>query len=189
MSSLLKTFVTPEEYLERERIAETKSEYFNGEIFAMAGATREHNLVCGNMFREINSQLRGKPCESYSNDMRVLVPATGLYTYPDIVVVCDEPHFEDDVFDVLLNSTVIVEVLSKSTASYDRGDKFMHYRTIESMREYVIVAQKERKIEHHVKQPDGRWLLTDIRDQDLKLTSIGCTLTMDEIYERVEFDE
>lgn len=189
MSSLPKTFITPEEYLARERVAETKSEYFNGEIFAMAGATREHNLVCGNVFSKISIQLRGTPYETYSNNMRVRVSATDLYTYPDVIVVRDEPQFDDEEFGVLMNPSVIVEVLSKSTASYDRGDKFMHYRMIESLREYVVVAQKERKIEHHVKQPDGGWLLTDIRDHDFNLKSINCALTTDEIYERVQFDK
>jgi Uma2 family endonuclease len=122
------TYCTPEEYLARERMAEAKSEYRDGEAYAMAGASRAHNLITGNIFAQFHAALRNRPCETYMNDMRVKVAKSRLYTYPDVVVVCGEPRFEDSKGDVLLNPTVIVEVLSPSTASYDRGDKFFHYR-------------------------------------------------------------
>lgn len=187
MSSRPKAHLTPQQYLAIERAAETKSEYFDGEMFAMSGASRKHNLVTGNIFVEFSTQLRGRPCEVYINDMRTHVPATGLYTYPDVVVVCGEPELEDAELDTLLNPTLIVEVLSKSTASYDRGEKFMHYRSVESLREYVLVAQDECRVEHHAKQPDGRWLLTDIRDIDtvLAFDSVGCRLDLRAAYDRV----
>lgn len=190
MSSQPKTRLTPEEYLAIERAAETKSEYFDGEMFAMSGASRKHNLIAGNIFRQIGNQLQGKPCEAYINDMRVYVPATGLYTYPDVVAVCGEPRLIDKEFDTLLNPTLIVEVLSKSTASYDRGNKFMHYRTIEPLAEYLLVAQDEYKVEHSAKQSDGRWILTDIRgvENTINLDSINCALSIREAYDRVSLD-
>jgi len=187
MSSQVKHKLTAEEYLAIERKAETKSEFYDGEMFLMAGATREHNLISGNIFRRIANGLEGKPCETYTNDMRVRTPATGLFTYPDVVVVCGEPQFDDKEFDTLLNPTLIVEVLSRSTASYDKGGKFADYRTIESLREYVMVAQDRYEIEHHAKQTDGRWVLTDVRglDANVELGSIECTRSVREIYDRV----
>src|SRR5262245_46847116 len=129
--------VTPEQYLVLERKADFKSEYLNGYIIAMAGASREHNLIAGNLHGELRSQLKGRPCETYVSDMRVFIDRTGLYTYPDIVAVCGEARFQDDGVDTLLNPTVIVEVLSDSTERYDRGRKFGHYRQLPSLREYV----------------------------------------------------
>src|SRR2546423_11056778 len=157
------TYLTPEEYLAIERKAEYKSEYINGEMIAMTGASRIHNLITANIIGEMRQQLKEAQCEVYSNDMRVRIPATGLYTYPDAVVVCGEPKLEDDFFDTLLNPALIVEVLSTSTESHDRGQKFSDYRTVESLAEYLLVAQEEYRVEQYVKQSDGRWLLTDIR--------------------------
>jgi Uma2 family endonuclease len=170
-----------------ERKAEVRSEYLNGGIFAMVGATREHNLIATNITREVSQQLKGKPRELYSTDMRVRVPATGLYTYPDVVVVCGEPVFEDEHVDTLLNPTLIMEVLSESTESYDRGKKFGHYQTIGSLVEYLLVAQDEYRIEQFVKQPDGHWLYTDARSPEgsLELASTQCVLTLKEVYDKV----
>ena len=191
MSAQLKTKLTAEEYLAIERKAERKSEFYDGEMFLMAGATREHNLIVTNVVRELSNQLKGKPCETYPSDMRVRVPATETYTYPDVVVVCDEPQFDDKEFDTLLNPTLIIEVLSRSTASYDKGGKFAHYRTIESLKEYVVVAQNRYEIEHHAKQADGRWVLTDVRglERKVELESINCALDLREVYERVELSQ
>jgi Uma2 family endonuclease len=179
---------TPAEYLALERKAEFKSEYYKGYITAMAGASREHNVIAGNLFRKIGNQLEGRPCESYINDMRVLIERTGLYTYPDVVVVCGEAQFEDDELDTLLNPTMIAEVLSPTTESYDRGKKFGHYRQLSSLREYVLVAQDEVLVEHYIRQGD-HWLLTEFRNLDdrLRLTSIDCEVSLREIYARVEF--
>lgn len=187
MSSQPKTYLTPEEYLAIERGAETKSEYFNGEMFAMVGASRKHNLIAGNIFGELRQQLKGRPCEAYTNDMRVRIPATGLYTYPDVTIVCGEPKFEDEFVDTLLNPSLIVEVLSASTASYDRIKKFGYYRTIESLAEYLLVAQDEYKVEQYVKQPDGRWLLADIRSLEgvVEMASIECRLSLADVYDKV----
>ena len=199
MSTRPKTRLTPQEYLSIERAAETKSEYFNGEMFpiraegkphdtfAMVGASRRHNLIAGNVFGELREQLKNSPCEAYTNDMRVKVAAAGLYTYPDVVVACGEPAFEDEHFDTLVNPVLIVEVLSPSTAAYDRVKKFGYYRTIESLSEYLLIAQEEYRVEQYIRQADGRWLLSDIRslEAEFELPSVGCTLRLADLYARV----
>jgi Uma2 family endonuclease len=179
---------TPEQYLALERKADLKSEFCNGFIIAMAGATREHNVIAGNLHGEIRSQLKDRPCEVYISDMRVRVSPTGLFTYPDVVAVCGEASFLDDKSDTLLNPTMIVEVLSTSTESYDRGDKFAHYRRLESLREYVVVAQNKVLVERFSRQGD-QWLLTEFRNLDdtLELTSIDCAIPLREIYARIGF--
>jgi Uma2 family endonuclease len=189
MSSQPKTYLTPEEYLAAERQNEYKSEYLDGEMVAMTGASRRHNLVAVNITGELHRQLRGRPCETYANDMRVRLPSTRVYTYPDVVVVCGEPQFEDDYLDTLLNPTLIVEVLSESTERYDRGRKFGFYRTIESLAEYVLVAQDEYRVEQYAKQTGGRWLLSDHRSPEdvVELTSVGCALGLRDVYEKVTF--
>ena len=189
-SAAFKKRYTPEEYLSLERQAPFKSEYVDGTIVAMAGASREHNLIGANLVRRLGNQLDGRPCETYSNDMRVLVSRTGLYTYPDVVVVCGEALFLDKDEDTLLNPTVIAEVLSPSTEAYDRGKKFGHYRRLESLREYVVVAQDEVLVEHYVREGEI-WHLTDLRSMDdtLSLASIDCHIPLREIYARVRFPE
>jgi len=179
---------TPEQYLALERKADFKSEFCNGFIIAMAGASREHNVIAGNLHGEIRSQLKERPCEVYISDMRVRVSPAGLFTYPDVVAVCGEARFLDDKGDTLLNPTMIVEVLSTSTESYDRGDKFMHYRRLESLREYVVVAQEKVLVERFTRQGD-EWLLTEFRklDETLRLASIDCAVPLREIYARIEF--
>jgi len=191
MSALAKPRLTPEEYLARERKAEFKSEYFAGETFAMAGATRPHTLVVANLVRRLGNQLESRPCEVYPTDMRVKVAPTGLYTYPDIAVVCGRPQFEDENEDNLLSPTVLIEVLSESTEKYDRGKKFEHYRRIGSLREYVLVAQDECRVERFERQPDGAWLLSvmDRMEDTLKLPAIGCELPLAEIYDKVQFPD
>ncbi len=189
MVSQLKPSLTVEEYLSLERSAERRSEYLKGEMFAMTGASIKHNLIAGNIFAELKRQLRQTDCNAFISDMRVGVPAAELYTYPDVVVVCGEPRLEDEYLDTLLNPVLIVEVLSKSTASYDRVTKFGYYRTIESLAEYLLVAQDICKVEQYVKQQDGKWLITDISSPEsvVELGSVGCTLALKDIYERVEF--
>ena len=191
MSSQIKVYYTPDEYLALERKAEYKSEYFNGEIFAMTGASRRHNLVAVNVLAALHPQLRKRACEIYPSDMRVKVSPTGLYTYPDVVIVCGEPTFDDEQRDTLLNPTVLVEVLSKSTASYDRGEKFEHYRKIKSLAEYLVVAQDKYHVEHYTKQPDDRWLLSETDDpqKTIHLSSIECDLALADIYDKVEIDK
>ncbi len=182
---------TPAEYLALEREASTRSEYVEGQIFAMAGASRQHNLITANVIRELGTQLRQKPCEVYPSDMRVKVSSTGLYTYPDVVVVCAEPEFEDAELDTLLNPTVLVEVLSKSTADYDRGQKFEQYRTLPSLREVLFIAQDSRHLVHYQRQSDGTWILSETRDPDdrLAMTAIGAEIPMAEVYAKVRFED
>jgi Uma2 family endonuclease len=182
---------TPAEYLEMERHSETRHEYLDGEIFAMGGASRRHNLISLNIAAELRAGARGRPCEVYAHDMRVRIEATGLYTYPDVVAVCGEPRFEDMEVDTLLNPTCLAEVLSKSTEDYDRGAKFEGYRTVPSLREVLLVAQDRPHIVHYLRQPDGSWLLSEIRDPEgtLTLASLACELRMAEVYARVEFGE
>jgi Uma2 family endonuclease len=153
----------------------------------MTGASRRHNLISVNISAELRQQLKGRTCEAYASDMRVRIPSKRMYTYPDVVVVCEEPQFEDDYLDTLLNPTVIIEVLSESTERYDRFKKFAFYRTIEPLAEYILVAQHEHRIEQYTKQSDGRWLLSDHRSpQDVvELASIQCTLALREVYEKV----
>jgi Uma2 family endonuclease len=189
MSALAKPRLTPEEYLARERKAEFKSEYFAGETFAMAGTSMKHSLIVANVVGELRPQLKRRPCHVYPTDMRVKVSPTGLYTYPDVTVVCGKPQFEDEKEDIVLNPTVVFEVLSESTEDYDRGRKFVHYRTIESLREYVLIAQDECRVERFERQPDSSWLLsvTDRMEDTLRLPAIGCELPLAEIYHKVEF--
>ena len=188
MSLQPNTYITPEEYLAIERRAEYKSEYFNGEMFAMAGASERHVLIVTNLVIELGGQLRGRPCTVYSTDLRVQVSPTGLYTYPDVVVVCGQARFADDQKDTLLNPTLIIEVLSDSTKDYDRGGKFQHYRTLASLTEYVLVSQETCHVERCVRQPENRWLLSETNEvkDTIHLSSIGCDLVLAEVYDKVD---
>lgn len=188
MSSLAKTLYTQEQYLALERSATYKSEYLNGQILAMAGASLEHNTITANFVRVIGNRFTGRPCHVFSSDMRVKVIATGLYSYPDVVAVCGEMHFDDVQRDTLTNPGVIVEVLSPSTEAYDRGEKFVHYRRLGSLAEYVLVAQDRVRVEHYLRQAAG-WVLTEMSDLDshLNLVSIDCAVSLRDLYDKVEF--
>jgi Uma2 family endonuclease len=190
MASLPRQRYTPEQYLEIDRTSETKNEYFSGEIVAMAGASPTHNRITLNVGSALNAQLRGTPCQPFANDLRVKSLATGSYMYPDVVVVCGRLELENTAPESLLNPTLIVEVLSPSTEVKDRGYKFAHYRRLDSLREYVLIAQHEPHIERYVRQPDGQWLLSEANDLNatIMLSSIGCTLALSDVYDRVEFD-
>jgi Uma2 family endonuclease len=191
VSTLSKTFLTAEEYLEFERKVEFKSEYYLGEIFAMAGATEAHNLLVWNLIRELGQQLRSRPCHAYPSDMRVRVSPTGLYTYPDVVVVCGERQFLTEEKDTLLNPSLLVEVLSPSTEAYDLGRKFEHYQSIESLGEYLVMATDRIHASLFTRQADGTWLLKSASrmEDSLDLQSVGCRLTLADLYEKVELAE
>ena len=178
---------TTEEYLARERMAEAKSEYLDGEILAMAGASRAHNRIVLNLGAELNRQLRGSPCEAFVNDLRVRVSQTGLYTYPDVVVACGEVQFEDDQVDTLLNPVVVIEVLSPKTEAYDRGEKFAHYRRLDSLQEYLLVSQDKVRVERYVRQGE-QWVLSELNavDDVLQIETITCSVRLGDIYERVK---
>ncbi len=196
--------LTPEEYtaFEREALPDgeiIRREYINGELIAMSGASRAHNLITINISTALHSRLRGTRCETHANDMRVSTPTTTSYFYPDVIVVCEEPRFEDDVFDILLNPIILVEVLSPSTEVYDRREKFAHYRQLPSLQEYILVAQNKVLVEHYRRQEKQEnasighqdWIFTDFQDLEhsLPLTSIQCELPLQEIYERVAFPD
>lgn len=181
---------TPEQYLEMERATLERHEYIDGHVYAMAGESLNHSRICVNLSREISTQLRGRPCEALSPNMKVRTQASGLFSYPDLSVVCGEPLFHDRYRDVLLNPQAIFEGLSPSTENYDRGTKFIRYRAyLESLTDYVLITQETPLIEHYSRQPNGGWLLTTVRGLDgvLELPNIGCELRLSDIYERVEF--
>ena len=188
MSTQPKHLLTPEEYLEIERKAEFKSEYFNGEMFARAGAGESHNLLVGNLYTLLRTQLRPRGCRIYTNDMRVRVSETGIYTYPDVVVVCTEPEFLDQKRDTLLNPAVVFEVISPSTEAYDRGQKFEYYKRIGSLRSYLLIASTRLSVEHRYRHNQGPWTLDLWTEagQKFDLPSINATLDLSEIYEGVE---
>lgn len=190
MPTRAKPDISPEEYLARERVAETKSEYFNGETFAMSGASPAHAVIVLNVGAELRAQLRQRACTVYTSDLRVKVSPTGLYAYPDVVVVCGEPRFDDEQRDTLVNPKLIVEVLSKSTEDYDRGRKFEHYRSIDAFAEYVLIAQDKPHVEHFFRQPDNRWLLSETRNLSdrIEVASIGAYLALADVYEKVAFE-
>lgn len=184
--------LTPQEYLAIERQNEVKSEYWNGEMFAMAGASEAHNLIVLNVGAELRAQLKGRPCRVYPSDMRVRIPRSTAYRYPDVIVICGQPEFEDEHHDILLNPTVIIEVLSPSTEVYDRGTKFRQYRTVDSLREYVLISQEKPLIERYVRQQETRfWLLSEAEgfEEHIEVDSIKCELALAEVYEKVEFAE
>lgn len=178
------------DYLAFERGSEEKHEFVGGEIRLMSGATRAHNLIGVNLTRVIGNQLVDRPCEAYTNDMRVKVAADGQYVYPDFLVACDEPEFEDGEFDTLLNPTAIFEILSRSTAEYDRVEKFASYRTLGSLREYVLVSQHAAKIEHFVRLEDGAWRFNPVEglSSQLELVTADLKLSLSEIYAKVRFE-
>lgn len=188
MSAIPLATLSREEYLRQERRSETRSEFHRGQVVAMTGATRKHVRIVTNLTTSLDLQLRERPCNTYSNDLRVSVRDGEHYVYPDVIVTCGPETFEDDEFDSLVNPLVIIEVLSPSTAAYDRGDKFLLYQTIASLREYVLVSQESRRIEVFRKQPDGSWLYQSWPPSmlPLLLPSIDCTLTLDEVYRKVE---
>jgi Uma2 family endonuclease len=188
MSSQTSLKYTSQEYLVIERESQQKNEYFNGEIFAMGGASERHNLIVGNVFASLHIQMKNKPCKVYSSDMRVKISATGLYTYPDVVALCGEASFDDEQQDTLLNPNVIIEVLSKSTEGYDRGEKFAHYRKIESIKEYVLISQDKTRVEHYVRQTDNQWLMSEVSQLQERhdLPSINCTIILSDVYDKVD---
>jgi len=184
--ALTPTYYSAQEYLTLERSASYKNEFRDGQIYAMTGSNRNHNLVTGNIGGELSLQLKKRPCEAYMSNMRVKVAEAGSYHYPDIVVVCDTPQFEDAHVDTLLNPTLLIEVLSPSTEAYDRGGKFAHYRKIVTLREYLLVAQDQLSIERYQRQGDV-WILSEALglEATVPLESIDCVLSLREVYDKV----
>lgn len=189
MSAQPKPALTADDYLAIERAAAAKHEFYRGEMFAMGGASREHNLITGNIGASLHAQLLQRPCEAYQNDMRVKVSASGLYTYPDVVVTCEKPRFEDEHFDTLLNPQAIIEVLSETTEKYDRGKKFEHYRQIESLREYALVAQDRAHVELFTRGDEGVWSLSEATglEATIAFPTVGCQLALADVYAKVSW--
>ncbi|MBF0202165.1 MAG: Uma2 family endonuclease [Desulfamplus sp.] len=190
--ALEKNQMTPDEYLQFERCSEIRHEYFNGEIFAMTGGSLNHNRISRNIVRLLGNELKGSPCENFAGDMRVKIKENGKYTYPDIVVACGNMELENiNGVETLLNPMVIMEILSKSTEAYDRGEKFRHFRLIPSLQEYILVSQNCCMIEKYGRGDSGIWQIfnpfTDM-DRIVIIDSINCELLMSEIYYRVEFE-
>lgn len=181
--------MTPEEYLALERVSEKKHEYHDRDVFVLADVNENHILIMGNTSASLHNQLRKRSCYVYMSQMRTKVTEVNFYTYPDIVVVCGQPQFVDKEFDTLLNPTVLIEVLSASTEKYDRGDKFLQYRKLDSLQEYVLISQDKAHIEHYVRQEAG-WILHDVIGLEAQFTlkSIECTLALADVYEKVTFD-
>lgn len=189
MASNPTTVYSPEEYLALERSCEAKHEYFNGEISAIGRVSAQHVLIVTNLVGELGFQLKGGPCSVYSAALRVQVAPTGLYTYSDVIVLCDEARFSDEQQDTLLNPALIIEVLSESTKDYDRGGKFEQYRKIASFVEYLLIAQDRPHVEHCVRQPDRSWVLyeTNSLEDTIHLKSVPCSLPLSEIYDKIDF--
>lgn len=190
MSTVPNTLMNEAEYLAFERASEMRHEFWRGELFAMAGASEGHNLASGNLFVAVQLALRDSPCRAYTHDMRVFAAESRAYVYPDIVVACPPIEFKDAKRDTLLNPQVVVEVLSPSTESYDRGKKFDLYRQSESLRQYVLIAQDEPRVMSYIRQSDGvAWLLTPLEGLNavLEFPTLGVSVPLSEIYRNVEF--
>jgi Uma2 family endonuclease len=180
--------LTEAEYLTIEHAAELKSEFFDGEMFAMAGGTPQHSLIATNLARVIGNQLRASPCVVYNADLRIKVEASGLFTYPDLSVICGPLEFARGTTDTVINPSLLVEVLSEATEAYDRGKKFEHYRQIATLREYLLVSQREPRIEHFLRQEQEGWLLTEAAGLDtrLELPNLHIQVALSDVFDRVE---
>ena len=188
MNAPARTFITPEDYLKNERLEAQRHEYYHGEVSAMPGGTESHSLIGSNLGRVLGNLLLNTPCVVYNSDMRVKVEVTGLYTYPDVSVVCGGTHFDDDRRDTLLNPLVIVEVLSPSTERYDRGTKFHQYQKISSLQEYILISQEDFRVECFTRLPTGEWLLSSSSglDATFHLSSLDLDIPLRDLYHKVE---
>ena len=184
-------YISPEQYLEMERASETKNEYFNGEVFAMSGASLNHNIVVSTVNTIVLPFLKGKACNMFGSDLRIHIPKNSLYTYPDFSIICGKPEMTDDIKDTVINPSVIIEVLSKSTKDYDRGTKFNLYRSIKTLKEYVLIDSTSISVEVFTRQENNSWILTEFKQlsESFFITTIGLTLHLADIYEDVVFEE
>lgn len=186
MDNLARKLITPTEYLEMEQNSLEKHEYYAGEIFAMAGAKRNHNIIVSNLIITLGTQFKGKPCVVYPSDMKVVIDEQNHYAYPDVTIVCTKSQFLNSTEDALLNPMVIIEVLSDSTESYDRGKKFQAYRKIQSFQEYVLVSTEYKSIEVFSKI-DNTWIVFySDTTKKAKLRTVDCELTVEDVYDKVE---
>ncbi len=181
-------YISQEEYLAFERNALDRHEYYKGEIFAMSGASFKHNLIESNIRLSLGVFLKDKSCNEFGSNLRIHIPSNTLYTYPDIIVLCNEPEFVDEEFDTITNPSIIIEILSPSTANYDRGAKFDLYREITSLKEYILVDSSTIHIVLYVKNADNTWTLSEVKDlnQSVAIPSINFTISLTEIYNGVD---
>ncbi len=181
---------TPAEYLQYEENSPTKHEFYQGQIFAMAGTSSDHNRIAGDSFAALSGQLRGQPCEAFIGDQRIKVEATSLQTYPDVLVACPPLAYDPNDKHTLVDATVIIEVLSRSTASYDRNAKFDNYKRLHSLRHYVLIEQKQIEVTHHFLSAAGDWQgeVFESLDDVVSLNAIECQLELREVYRRINFD-
>jgi Uma2 family endonuclease len=177
-------FITQEQYLEAERSALDKHEYYDGEIFAMSGASLTHNIISSNTIGSLSSKLKGKSCRVFGSDLRIHIPNNSLYTYPDISIICGKPETTDDNMDTITNPSVIIEILSKSTRDYDKGQKFTLYRDIESLKEYILIDSQTIRVEKYTRNDDNSWLLRDYQSIDdvFVIETINEQMMLSEIY-------
>lgn len=190
MTAQPKPFMPEELYLEQERRSTIKHEYYAGNVYAMAGASEQHNVIALNIAAALHTQLRGRSCRAYPSDMRVKVVKTGLNTYPDFTIVCGQSQFTDPIKrDTVINPTVIIEILSPSTERDDRGMKFQHYRTINSLQEYLLIAQDKHHVERFIRHEHNAWIFSEAMGLDavMPITSIQCSLALQDVYEQVSF--
>ena len=190
MSALPEQYLSLQDYFQLEETSEMKHEYYQGTIYDMAGANLRHNLIVTNLISSLHTQLRGSACNVFPSDLRIKVEAIGLYTYPDLSILCGDVQYADGREDCVSNPALLIEVLSPNTERYDRGKKFQYYRTIETLHDYLLIAQDNAHVEHYVRQDAQRWMLMEYSgdDQSIPLDAIGCTLTLASIYENVVFD-
>lgn len=191
MSTHRDTYISPEEYLAFEREAEYKSEYLDGVTYAMTGASLDHVQIVGNIAHELSGQLNARPCRVLSNDIKVRMPDSRKFFYPDVTVLCEKPQFHDERTDIILNPLLIIEVLSKSTEAFDRGAKFQAYQSLASLQEYLLVAQDKPAVEQYVRRPDGSWTYRAVigLESSLPLPSVECTLGLGGVYHQVDWDQ
>ena len=189
MSTLTVTHVTPEEYLAAERLSETRSEYLDGGVYPMTGGTVDHNRITINLILELSAQLRSADCHVHATDLKVRLPESRKFFYPDVMVVCGELQYHDERKDIITNPVLVVEVLSPGTEAFDRGVKFQAYQTIESLKEYLLVAQNKPFVEQFVRTEGGKWMYAAAAglEGSLTLPSVECTLNLGSVYKRVEF--
>lgn len=182
-------YISTEEYLAEERAALEKHEYYKGEVFAMSGASLEHNIISRNMMVFVGGKLKGKACQPFGSNLRIHIPPNTLFTYPDLTIFCDKPVLTDNSFDTALNPVVIIEILSPSTRNYDMGIKFMLYRDIETLKEYILIDSEAVYVQKHLRQPDNSWVLTEIKQiqEALHIHTIELSIPLTEIYEGVSF--
>jgi Uma2 family endonuclease len=190
--ALAKTYptISVAEYLELERASEIRHEFLDGQVYVMAGESPKHSKICFSLYTSIGGRLRGKPCVGFSPNMKIATNNKGLYAYPDLAIVCGEPKYQDKKGDVLLNPTMIFEVLSPSTQHYDRGEKFLRYTNfIKSLTDYVLISQDKPLVEHFSRQPDNSWQSVVIQGLDavLHLSAIDAELPLKELYENISF--